>query len=109
VTRTDLIRKGQKLGISPAPRRFGWRRPAAQGARRPVGPDPPDGRLPDRPWEPGKIQHEEIELLRQRVFGIACGYADCNDAPRLAHDALHKLLLERDPVVRQDSIRWASG
>jgi hypothetical protein len=48
---------------------------------------------------PGKIQHEEIALLRQRVFGIACGYADCNDAARLAHDALHKLLLERDPLA----------
>ncbi len=49
--------------------------------------------------QPGKIQHEEIELLRQRVFGIACGYADCNDAARLADDAIQKLLLERDPLA----------
>ena len=32
----------------------------------------------------GKVEHELIELVRQRVFGIACGYADCNDAARLA-------------------------
>ena len=49
--------------------------------------------------QPGKIQHEGIELFRQRVFGIACGYADCNDAARLAHDPLHKLLLDRDPLA----------
>jgi hypothetical protein len=33
------------------------------------------------------------------VFGIACGYADCNDAARLVDDAVQKLLLERDPVT----------
>ncbi len=49
--------------------------------------------------QPGKVQHEALELLRQRVFGIACGYADCNDAARLADDAIHKLLLDRDPIA----------
>lgn len=39
--------------------------------------------------QPGKVQHQTLELLRQRVFGIACGYADCNDAARLADDAIH--------------------
>src|SRR4029077_4487968 len=33
------------------------------------------------------------------VFGIAGGYADCNDSARLAHDPVHKLLLERDPLA----------
>ena len=51
------------------------------------------------PRQPGKVRHELIELLRQRVFGLACGYADCNDAARLAHDPLHKLLLDRDPLA----------
>lgn len=46
----------------------------------------------------GKVDHELIELLRQRVYGLACGYADGNDAARLAHDPVHKLMLERDPV-----------
>ncbi|MGH8701160.1 MAG: IS1380 family transposase [Burkholderiales bacterium] len=49
--------------------------------------------------QPGKVQHDTLELLRQRVFGIACGYADCNDAARLADDAIHKLLLDRDPIA----------
>jgi len=47
----------------------------------------------------GKVEHELIELVRQRVFGIACGYADGNDAARLRHDPVHKLLLERDPLT----------
>jgi hypothetical protein len=49
--------------------------------------------------QPGKVEHELIELVRQRVFGIACGYADCNDAARLAADPVHKLLLARDPLT----------
>jgi hypothetical protein len=49
--------------------------------------------------QPGKVEHELIELVRQRVYGIACGYADCNDAARLADDPVHKLLLERDPLT----------
>jgi hypothetical protein len=49
--------------------------------------------------QPGKVQHQTLELLRQRVFGIACGYADCNDAARLASDAIHKLLVDRDPIA----------
>lgn len=52
----------------------------------------------DDPREPGKVVHETIDLLRQRVFGLCCGYADCNDAARLVHDPIHKLLLGRDPV-----------
>src|SRR5437899_24566 len=48
--------------------------------------------------QPGKIAHRLRDLVRQRVFGLACGYADCNDAAQLAHDPIHKLLLERDPL-----------
>jgi hypothetical protein len=49
--------------------------------------------------QPGKVAHPLRDLLRQRVFGLACGYADCNDAARLAHDPIHKLLLDRDPLA----------
>ena len=49
--------------------------------------------------------HDLLELVRQRVFGIACGYADCNDAARLGHDPVHKLLLDRDPLAGP---AWAS-
>jgi len=46
----------------------------------------------------GKVTHPLRDLLRQRVFGLACGYADCNDAARLVEDPIHKLLLDRDPL-----------
>ena len=52
----------------------------------------------DDPRESGKVVHDTIDLVRQRVFGLCCGYADCNDAARLAHDPIHKLMLGRDPV-----------
>ena len=50
----------------------------------------------------GKIDHTLEELLAQRVFAIACGYADANDATRLGSDPIHKLLLGRDPVAGKD-------
>jgi hypothetical protein len=46
----------------------------------------------------GKVQHGLDELLRQRVFGIACGYADGNDAARVSNDPIQKLLVGRDAV-----------
>ena len=49
--------------------------------------------------EPGKIRHTLEDLIRQRVFAIACGYADCNDAARLAEDPMQKLLVGRDPIA----------
>lgn len=48
--------------------------------------------------QPGKVMHTLHDLIRQRVFGIACGYADCNDAARLADDPIQKLLVGRDPL-----------
>jgi hypothetical protein len=48
--------------------------------------------------EEGKIVHPLLDLLRQRVYGIACGYPDCNDADRLSDDPIQKLLLDRDPI-----------
>ena len=50
------------------------------------------------PRDPNRIAHEQVELLAQRVFAIACGYPDCNDAARLAEDPVHKLMVGRDPV-----------
>ena len=49
--------------------------------------------------ELGKIRHTLTELLGQRIFGIACGHPDGNDADHLADDPIHKLLLGRDPVA----------
>ena len=50
----------------------------------------------------GKVDHSLRELLAQRVFSIACGYPDANDSARLAGDPIHKMLLDRDPVVGRD-------
>jgi len=47
----------------------------------------------------GKVRHTLEDLLAQRIFGLACGHADANDADRLADDPIHKLLLGRDPIV----------
>jgi len=49
--------------------------------------------------EPGKVLHETIELMQQRIFGLCAGYADCNDAARLVHDPIHKLMVGRDPLT----------
>jgi hypothetical protein len=54
--------------------------------------------LPDDRQE-GKVTHALSELVGQRAYGIACGYADGNDATRLANDPIHKVLLGRDPIV----------
>jgi hypothetical protein len=48
--------------------------------------------------QPGKVMHALPDLIRQRVFAIACGYADCNDAARLTDDPIQKLLVGRDPL-----------
>ena len=32
---------------------------------------------------PGRVRHSLLELLRQRIYQIACGYEDCNDAATL--------------------------
>lgn len=49
--------------------------------------------------QPSKIQHSYEEIFQQRIFGIACGYADGNDAARIANDPVFKLLAGRDPVT----------
>ena len=49
--------------------------------------------------QPGKVRHTLTDLLAQRIFGLACGHPDANDADGLADDPIHKLLLGRDPVA----------
>ncbi len=44
-----------------------------------------------------RVKHEVEELLSQRIFGIACGYEDGNDAARIAADPVMKVLAGRDP------------
>src|SRR2546430_5155 len=35
------------------------------------------------PRDPAKVRHGLDEMLAQRVYGLACGYEDANDAARL--------------------------
>jgi len=43
-------------------------------------------------WRTGPVTHALETLVRQRVFQIACGYEDQNDAATLRHDPLLKLV-----------------
>lgn len=52
--------------------------------------------------EQGKVRHPLVDMLRQRIFGICCGYGDTNDTAQLNTDPIHKLLLDRDPVRGND-------
>lgn len=47
--------------------------------------------------DPSMVIHSYQEQLRQRVFGLACGYDDCNDTARLSNDPMYKLAIGRDP------------
>ena len=59
------------------------------------------GGIDDR-RQSGKIRHAIGDLVRQRLYGIACGYPDANDASRLGADPIQKLLCDRDPVKGAD-------
>ncbi len=56
------------------------------------------GALTD-PRDPSRVQHSQLDLVRQRVYAIACGYEDGNDAARLRFDPTQRLLLGRDPLA----------
>ena len=49
-----------------------------------------------------KVEHSLPDLFAQRVFSIACGYADANDSARLGADPIYKMLLDRDPITGLD-------
>jgi hypothetical protein len=51
--------------------------------------------LPD--WRRGRVVHALPTLVRQRVFQLACGYADQDDADTLRHDPLLKAVCGRLP------------
>jgi DDE family transposase len=47
--------------------------------------------------DPRKVRHDRREQMRQRLYQIALGYPDCNDADRLRHDPLLKSVCDRSP------------
>jgi hypothetical protein len=48
-------------------------------------------------WRRGPVRHSLATLVRQRVFQIACGYEDQDDADTLRTDPLLKLVCGRRP------------
>lgn len=51
--------------------------------------------------DPELIEHQVVELLRQRVFGISCGYEDLNDHSALRDDPLLAAIVGKaDPLGR---------
>ncbi len=51
--------------------------------------------------DPELIEHEVEQLLRQRIFGIACGYEDLNDHSALRDDPLLAAVVGKaDPLGR---------
>src|SRR5688500_6017848 len=56
--------------------------------------------IPD--WRRGPVRHSLATLVRQRVFQIACGYEDQDDADFLRTDPLLKLVCGRLPESGAD-------
>jgi len=52
--------------------------------------------LPDRRC-PQRVIHDRREQVRQRLYQIALGYEDCNDATQLRHDPVLKTVCDREP------------
>ena len=50
--------------------------------------------LPER-RQVSKVEHELPEQVRQRVYAVACGYPDVNEAAALSQDPILKLVCER--------------
>jgi Transposase DDE domain group 1 len=50
--------------------------------------------LPD-PRDPLKVEHPVRDLLRQRIYGLACGYEDLNDHDTLREDLCWQSAVER--------------
>ena len=56
---------------------------------------------------PSYIAHTLRDLLAQRIYQIASGYADGNDANSLRHDPLFKLGVERLPLEPDQNLASA--
>jgi hypothetical protein len=50
----------------------------------------------------GKVKHDLLTLIRQRLFAIAQGYEDNNDAATLAKDPAFKIMAGRTPESSAD-------
>lgn len=53
---------------------------------------------------PSYIDHPLRDLLAQRIYQLASGYADANDANHLRRDPVFKLGLERRPLEAESDL-----
>jgi Transposase DDE domain group 1 len=53
------------------------------------------------------IDHPLQDLLAQRIYQLASGYADANDANHLRHDPMFKLGVERCPLATESDLASA--
>ena len=60
------------------------------------------------PRDPQRIRYEQVELLRQHLYGLALGYAHQDDQDALAHDAAMKLAVWDRPGKQVLQERLAS-
>ena len=57
--------------------------------------------IPDR-RDPERVKHAIPDMIRARMFAIACGYEDCNDFGALRSDPAFKLACGRLPETEAD-------
>jgi Transposase DDE domain group 1 len=57
-----------------------------------------DAVLPD-PRDPALVKHRQVDLLRQRIYGLAQGYEDLNDHDTLRHDLVWQSAVEREEAL----------
>lgn len=51
------------------------------------------------PRDPAKVQHTVADMMRQRVYGLACGYEDLNDHDALRKDIAFQTAVEKDQLL----------
>ena len=64
--------------------------------------------LPD-PRDPLKVEHTVRDLLRQRIYGLACGYEDLNDHDTLRDDLCWQSAVERTRALASFRPRCAGS
>jgi hypothetical protein len=69
--------------------------------------------LLDDPRREESVQHDELALLRQRLYQIVAGYEDTNDADRLRHDPALQIVADQklgEPLGSQPTLsRWENA
>jgi hypothetical protein len=51
------------------------------------------------PRHPDYVTHRQVDLLRQRIYGLALGYEDLNDHDTLRHDVAWQTAVERGEAL----------